>query len=214
MADPKDILRRSKRELSGAVMALQAMRDARDFEAYAVAWQTFLDKLEKVWVKAERECQHVRNRFEPWQAAFKELRKTDPVLCYLHQARHADQHSIQPTACEAIFGFTMEIPPGGTVDVDLDEEKGKVRVRGAFQIKAVRGPHFMLVPITNPAVLHLSEKLWSNPAGFAAGNPTDLSRGRILPRCAILLAPHIGIEVGRKYWTRKARVLPIERDGD
>jgi hypothetical protein len=168
MVDSEDIFRRSKRELRGAAAAIQAMRDAKDFDAYALAWQTFLDKLEKVWVKAERECQHIRNRFEPWQAAFKELRKTDPVLRYLHQARHADQHSIQPTACESLFGFRMEIPPGGTVDVEIDKEKGQLRVHGACQIKAVSGSRHMLVPITNrgtqynPPEEHLGQKLEDN----------------------------------------------------
>jgi hypothetical protein len=144
------------------------MRDAKEFEAYALGWQTFLDKLEKVWVKAEREFQHIRNRFEPWQASFKELRKTDPLLRYLYQARHADQHSIQPTAGETLLSFMLEIPPGSTVGVEIDKEKGQLRIHGACQIKAVSGPRQMLIPITNrgtqynPPQEHLGQKLEDN----------------------------------------------------
>jgi hypothetical protein len=150
------------------------MREATTFEAFAVAWQMFLDKLEKVWVKAERECQHVRSCFEPWQAAFKELRKTDPLLRYLHHARHADQHSIQPTTCEALLGFTLEIPPAGTVGMEIDKETGQLRIHGACEIKAVRGPRLMLLPITNrgtqynPPAEHLGKKLEDNSPNAVA----------------------------------------------
>jgi hypothetical protein len=158
-------LRRSKRELTAARAAVQAMRDATSFEAFAIAWQTFLDRLEKVWVKAERECQTFRTKFEPWQGTFKVLRKDDPLLRYLHQARHADQHSIQPTAAERLAGITLEIPPKGTVELRMDEEKGQVIIVGPHRITSRQGPGNMLLPLENrgtkydPPEEHLGRKL-------------------------------------------------------
>jgi hypothetical protein len=165
LMDPEDVLLRSKREIRAATAALRAMREATSFDAYAVGWQTFLDRLEKVWVKTERECQLFRNQFEPWQATFKALRKSDSLLRYLHQARHADQHSIQPTACEIFGGFLLEIPPGGTVEVSLDKEKGQLKITGACRVTTGLPPGIALLSIENrgtrydPPSEHLGEKL-------------------------------------------------------
>jgi hypothetical protein len=163
--DLEDVLRRSKRELRAAHAAVAAMRGATGFESYALGWQTFLDKLEKLWVNAERECQPFRNQFEPWQVAYKELRKNDPLLRYLSQARHADQHSIEPTACETLGAFNLLIPPLGTVEIELDREKGQIRIKGECGIQGPTPPGNMLLPIVNrgtrydPPTEHLGEKL-------------------------------------------------------
>jgi hypothetical protein len=141
------------------------MREAASFETFAVAWQMFLDRLEKVWVKAERECQAFRAKFEPWQGTFKVLRREDPLLRYLHQARHADQHSIQPTAVERLAGVLIEIPPSGMVELHLDEEQGQLTLVGLHRLIRREQPGYMLLPIENrgtaykPPAEHLGQRL-------------------------------------------------------
>src|SRR3954452_439974 len=130
MALRDEQLFRSKRELLAATKALEEMRSAPSFDEFAIAWQTFLDGLEKVWVKAKRECQPFRNKFEPWQGAFKKVRKEDELLVYLRQARHADQHTIEPTMIEFLGGFQLTLPPGGSVNVRLNEQTGEVTIDG------------------------------------------------------------------------------------
>lgn len=167
-------LERSKRELAAAKAAFQGMGAAASLEEFAVAWQGFLDRLEKVWVKAERECQPFRARFEPWQARFKDLRKKDELLRYLLQARHADQHTIQSTTQELLGQLELVIPPLGTVEMRLDEEKGQLHVSGECSIRLTRGRGYLLLPVENrglifPApTIHLGEKLPRNDALLVA----------------------------------------------
>jgi hypothetical protein len=73
------------------------MRTARTFDEFEDGWREYLGALEKAWLKAERECQSIRDHFEPWQQQFRAARKNDPLLRYLIHARNADTHTIQDT---------------------------------------------------------------------------------------------------------------------
>jgi hypothetical protein len=174
MSTEETPLRHSKQELRAARIALEGMRAAKSLEEFAISWRGFLDRLEKSWVKAERECQAFRNLFEPWQGAFKNLRRNDELLRYLYQARHADQHSIQPMTRELIAQLQLLIPPLGTVELRLDEEKQTVTVIGECQFGLTRGPGYLLLPIENkgvsfaPPIEHLGEKLPRNDAILVA----------------------------------------------
>jgi hypothetical protein len=147
-------LMRSKRELRTARLAVEGMRAAKSFEDYVAAWQTFLDRLEKVWVKVERECQPHRPAFASRQAAAKKLRKEDELLAYLHQARHADQLTIQPTAADVLGGFQVKIPPGHTIEVSIDKAAGTLTVRGLTEAAVVLGPCRILLPFQNRGVVY------------------------------------------------------------
>jgi|SRR4051812_6248387 hypothetical protein len=95
MAKPS--LSRAKAELRAARSALGRMRRARTYDELEDGWRDYLGALEKAWLKAERECQTVRDQFEPWQQQFRAERKSDPLLSYLSHARNADTHTIQDT---------------------------------------------------------------------------------------------------------------------
>jgi hypothetical protein len=88
-------LSRSKSQLRAASLAVERMRAAKSFQDFEAAWGDFLDAVEKVWKKCERECQGVKKEFQPWQARFNSERGSDPLLSYLRHARNADNHSIQ-----------------------------------------------------------------------------------------------------------------------
>jgi hypothetical protein len=167
-------LRHSKLELRAAKKALDDMHQAKTLEDYAISWRSFLDRIEKAWKKAERECQPFRNRFEPWQGKFAALRKSDELVRYLFQARNADQHTIQPTTVEMLGLLQLEIPPLGTVELQLDQEKQTLKIIGActFSVKPCRS--YLLLPIQNkgvtyqPPTEHLGEKLPRNDSFFVA----------------------------------------------
>lgn len=88
-------LKASKLELKKAISKLEKMRKAESMDEFEEHWTDFLNSLEKVWIKAERECQPFKNKFQPFQGKFKNLRRRDPLLKYLKNARDADVHSIQ-----------------------------------------------------------------------------------------------------------------------
>lgn len=92
---PKDRLKLARLEQLAAQQAFKRMEDAQSMEQLDMEWRNLLNALEKLWVKTERACQHVRNTFQPWQGIYAQKRKNDMLLRYLLQARHADNHSIE-----------------------------------------------------------------------------------------------------------------------
>ena len=81
--ETKEPLYHAKRELASAEKAIRRMSGAQSIEDLEDEWKNFLNSIEKVWVKAERSCQHIRNEFQPWQGKFARERKKDALL-YQH----------------------------------------------------------------------------------------------------------------------------------
>lgn len=81
----------AQQELDFAKEALATFADNRLQER---GWFDFILHLDLCFIKAERECQDIRNKFEPFQGTFKALRRKDPLLSYLKNARDAINHSI------------------------------------------------------------------------------------------------------------------------
>lgn len=179
MGEPVKCLRQTKAELRAAERALEAMKEAGNIPEYVEAWQALLDRLEKVWRKAERECERVRPRFQPWQGRFKKLRRDDELLRYLHHARNADQHTIQLVTAYSQVGLEISIPPGGTAEIRIDREAGKIRVGGQAQDAKELGPRFVLLPVAD--------------RGGKVYNPPTRHRGRDIRDADPLLVAEEGI---------------------
>jgi hypothetical protein len=56
----------AKRELTAAEKAIERMPHAKSLRDLEDEWKNYLNAIEKCWVKAERACQHIRNKFQPW----------------------------------------------------------------------------------------------------------------------------------------------------
>jgi hypothetical protein len=108
----------AREELEKAKRKLEDMKSSKSLEDFEENWKSILDCLEKCWIKAERECQGHKNKFEPWQGTYKHLRRNDPLLSYLKQARDTDNHSIQPIV-EKVAGkatVKFENSKGGVIE--------------------------------------------------------------------------------------------------
>lgn len=76
---------------------LDAMRNAEQLDDLAHAWELFLIFHQRTWNKCE--AHYKRKKFwGPLLPKFAARRKRDPILIYVQQARHADEHGIQPIA--------------------------------------------------------------------------------------------------------------------
>ena len=93
--ETKEPLYHAKRELASAEKAIRRMSGAQSIEDLEDEWKNFLNSIEKVWVKAERSCQHIRNEFQPWQGKFARERKKDALLKYIKHARNSDNILLQ-----------------------------------------------------------------------------------------------------------------------
>lgn len=124
----KEPLYHAKRELKGAETAIQRMSNAKTIEGLEDEWKVFLNSIEKVWIKTERSCQTIRNKFQPWQGAYARERKKDSLLRYLKHARNSDQHTIQETMQkkDASSSMYVEGGPGVTHIESLVIQNGQV----------------------------------------------------------------------------------------
>src|SRR4051794_31615272 len=92
-------LRSTKAELAAAELAVERMQQASTFIQFKQGWEDLFNILVKIWIKAERECEPVRNKFQPWQGPYKRRRRKDPLLAYVTHARNADHHTTANYRC-------------------------------------------------------------------------------------------------------------------
>lgn len=64
-----------------------------DFSTYEKAWREFLRRTERVWSKTQAAV-HTMPGWKKIESEIAALRKSDPLLQYLVQARNAEEHSI------------------------------------------------------------------------------------------------------------------------
>ena len=90
-----DPLRLPLQELTSAWDAAHRLREAKTLDEVNAEWAAVLNHVEKLWVKTGIACSAEKPGFPSWNAAWTKLRKNDPLLNYMTQARHADNHSAQ-----------------------------------------------------------------------------------------------------------------------
>lgn len=93
---PKDHpLRFASEEFSLADKAYREMIaiGVGDFSAYEKAWREFLRRIERVWTKSQAAV-HAMPAWKKIESEVAALRKSDPLLQYLIQARNVEEHSI------------------------------------------------------------------------------------------------------------------------
>ena len=77
----------------------------RPFREFESSWREVLRRLERVWTKTEAAVCHLKG----WTKIHSEvakLRRIDPLLQYVRQARNVDEHSIQDVAKEYEWNLT------------------------------------------------------------------------------------------------------------
>lgn len=85
----------AEQELQHSKIAFQQFRIRNvSFDPLNKDFQDFILHLDLIFIKAERGCQDIRNKFEPFQGQYKKLRREDPLLSYLKNARDAINHDM------------------------------------------------------------------------------------------------------------------------
>ena len=107
----EDPLRLPIQELTSAWDAAQRIREAETLDQFNAEWAAVLNHIEKLWVKTGLACSAEKAGFPNWNNPWVNLRKSDPLLCYLIQARHADNHSVQYLSSQVV-GHLLFDPEG------------------------------------------------------------------------------------------------------
>lgn len=142
-------------ELDQASKAINAMKNASSIDESEEHWKTYLHRLERVWSKSES-FYGLSPKWPNWKGRFTELRKTDPLLSYLRNARGAEEHTISEIVSRTPGNITLTAGPTGSVHI-----RRLVIGNGSFMIDA-DGPvntafnpeKLKLEPITNRGRLY------------------------------------------------------------
>jgi hypothetical protein len=73
-----------------------ALAEASDFGVAARRWSEFLVEHQRWFTRMQQALE--RGPSAAWCGTLKGRRKSDPLLLYLHQARHADEHGLERIA--------------------------------------------------------------------------------------------------------------------
>jgi hypothetical protein len=171
------------------------MSRAKSLEQFEAEWRTFLNCLEKAWVKTERACQPFATTFQPWQGLFHRMRKKDMLLRYLKQARDADNHSVQDIAemAPGSVGYRFVNPAGGYVK-EMRIVNGAVDYyEGDPMVAEVRPPHPVAVRVKNNGE-------WYSPPTSHLGQPVNTSHPADLARLGLAYYEDFVAQAERKFF--------------
>lgn len=139
-------------ELERARKAIQDMRQAASLIDFEEHWKEYLRRLERVWNKAEN---HFRKspKWDSWNGKFKTLRRKDPLLSYLINARGADEHTVSEITEREDERFMVMPGPSGraqikSMRIDNNGNVAQLEV-GGDTIVNFRPARVRLLPIKN-----------------------------------------------------------------
>lgn len=90
-----------KRDLDIAASEIEKMKQTRSFSEFQEGWENFLFRIEHAWELTERTLRG-NGGFERWHKPYTDLRKKDPLLVFLKQARNSEMHSICSTVSKSL----------------------------------------------------------------------------------------------------------------
>lgn len=162
----EDPLKHSKAELRAAARSIQDMDNASDFEEFEHNWKVFLFCTEKLWEKLEKACDK-SSKFPPWQGKYRRIRKKDPLLRYLKQARNADNHSIQDLNFinSGSFTVTRTDPQTGIAGTKHISQEESLNYNPDELFINLFAPHPEVLPVVNkgvrydPPKSHMGERI-------------------------------------------------------
>ena len=121
-------------------------------------WKRYLHSLDRVWNKAE--AYYGRSpKWSGWSGPFKRARSTDPLLRYLQQARHADEHTVEEITGRSEASFAVGFPdvrsePRILEHLSIETDgNGNMTIESSEPLKVTfTPPRTRLAPVTNRGV--------------------------------------------------------------
>lgn len=137
-------------ELAKARAAIEAMRNAKTLDDFEESWKEFLGRIERVWNKA---FSHFSKspKWNGWKGKFEGLRKSDPLLTYLINARGADEHTVNEIVGKEPGGIGINAAEGDSLYIEhMEINNGNIFIKSPQKIKVDFLPtRTTLLPVTN-----------------------------------------------------------------
>lgn len=168
-------LEKAHSRLRIASKALDELEACADYNDFMDVWYTFLVAYKNVFTSLEKAVKGNANHMQ-WFGRKNTLRRKDPLLQYLYQARSDDEHGVEKGHELAPGRVAIGVSrPGETLAVHIEQvtiSNGVVRVKNARNFDGtptrveVRGPHARLIAVTDragkkydPPIAHLGQSL-------------------------------------------------------
>lgn len=137
-------------ELEKARSYIDRMRQAETLEQYEEHWKEFLSKLERVWHKAYNHFSR-SPKWNGWKGKYEQARKKDPLLSYLVNARHADEHTVSEITGREAGGIGFGPAEGNSLYIEkMELNNGKISIQSPHNIRISFIPgKVKLLPVTN-----------------------------------------------------------------
>jgi hypothetical protein len=137
-------------ELERAEAAIAAMRDAGNLNDFEEHWKQYLHRVERVWNKAR--AHYGRSpKWLGWASKYEQARKSDPLLCYLINARGAEEHSVNEIVGREPGGVGINAAEGTSLHIKrIEQRDGKLVIESDQPLKIdFIAARTTLVPVTN-----------------------------------------------------------------
>lgn len=159
-------LDKAKAQLQKARRSLERMRVAQSLDKYEEEWVDFLHNLERTWNKTVNHLSR-SPKYKGWskRGRTQNLRRQDPLLSYLINARGAEEHTVAQITEKEMGSIGISPAEGNELLIHhMSISKGVININADRPIKIVFIPgKVKLLPVVNrgrtydPPKMHLGE---------------------------------------------------------
>ena len=137
-------------ELTQTKICIEGMHNAKSFGQFEEQWKTFLHRLERIWNKTSNHYGK-SPKWNGWKGKYEQIRKSDPLLTYLANARGADEHSINEILSREPGGIGKNPAEGNSLYIDhMTVDKGQIYIESPQKIQVDFIPaSIKLLPVVN-----------------------------------------------------------------
>lgn len=126
------------------------MRSAKSLEEFEEHWKSFLHRIERVWNKAAHHYSR-SPKWNGWKGQYEKLRKQDPLLAYLINARGAEEHTVNEIVSREPGGIGISQAEGKSLHIErLEIKDGNIFIKSPQEIRVDFIPaKTKLLPVVN-----------------------------------------------------------------
>jgi hypothetical protein len=122
-------------EITKAKACIEGMHNAISLDEFEEHWKNLLHRLERVWNKT---LSHYSKspKWHGWKGKYEQLRKKDPLLSYLINARGADEHTVNEIVSRKPGGIGINPAEGNSLYIEkMTLNKGHISIKSPQRIR-------------------------------------------------------------------------------
>jgi hypothetical protein len=167
-----EALIKSKSRLRLAKKALETLSQCENFDDFTDAWFSFVTAFKSVYTTLEQGAK-ASPQSRQWFGAKQAIRRKDPLLQYVYQARNDDEHGLAPVARHVPESLAVGVSrPGYSSNMRISMKDGTITAQSLDGLPVLvehTAAHAALVTVTglgnvkfHPPTTHLGQAIERN----------------------------------------------------